>query len=238
MKGKIIAIIPARSGSKGISMKNIAKLAGKPLIYYSIKECLKSKFIDRVIVSTDSKKIAEIARKYGAEVPFIRPDDIAKDDTPDLPVFIHALKFLEEKEGYKPEYVVNLRPTCPLRSVEDIDNAVSKILNEKCDSVRTIIKVHQHPYWMVEKEEDKLFAFIKNIDRDKYYQRQLLPDLFITNGGVDVMKSSNILEKNSLYGKDIRGVIMPSNRSVDIDTTLDLKLAELLLKKSEGESEY
>jgi len=228
MKHKILALIPARGGSKGILRKNIRMLAGKPLIAYSIEKALKSIYIDRVIVSTDDEQIADIAKEYGAEV-LIRPKKLATDDTSDLPVFQHALKKLKEKEDYDPTFVLNIRPTCPLRNVEDIDNAIEKMIRINCDSVRTITEVKDHPYWTSKLKGDKMAPFLDDVDVNKYYRRQLLPDAYITNGAVDVMKSEIIMKKNNLYGRDIRGIITPPERSVDIDTELDLKIAEFLL---------
>ena len=227
---KIIAVIPARGGSKGIPKKNITLLNKKPLIAYSIDTAFKSKYIQRVIVSTDDKEIAKIAEKNGAEI-INRPKELAQDKTPDLPVFQHIIKTLKENEKYKPEIIINLRPTCPLRSVEDIDKSVKKILDTNCDSVRTITKAKHHPYWMGKLINDKLKPFIDDIDVQKYYQRQLLPDAYIINGGVDVMKAEIIEKEKSLYGKDIRAVFMPEERSIDIDTNLDIYIAETILKR-------
>jgi len=227
---KTIAIIPARGGSKGAPRKNIRPLAGKPLIAYSIEVAKQSKYIDKIFVSTEDKEIAKLAEKYGAEV-ITRPSELARDDTPDLPVFQHAIRTLKENENYLPEIVVNLRPTCPLRSVNDVDNAIKKILEQDCDSVRSVKEVTQHPYWMFEVKKDDLKNFIKDIDFNKYYQRQLLPNLYIVNGAVDVMKTDIIINKNELYGKNIKCIIMPQERSIDIDTELDLKIAEIIKTK-------
>ena len=145
MDKKICAIIPARGGSKGIPRKNIQLVAGKPLIAYSIEKALQSKHINRVLVSTDDNEIAHVANTYGAEV-LMRPKQLAQDDTPDLPVIQHILQELKKHENYVPEYVVHIRPTCPLRSVSDIDSAIENIINIPCDSVRTISEVKHHPY--------------------------------------------------------------------------------------------
>ena len=230
MEKEILAIIPARGGSKGLPQKNILKLAGKPLVAHSIEVALESKYIKRVIVSTDDGGIAKIAEKYGAEI-ITRPSEISGDDTPDLPVFQHAIRELKEKQNYSPEIVVNLRPTCPLRSINDVNDAIKKMLQHDCDSVRSVKKVTQHPYWMFEVIKDDLNNFIKDIDFNRYYQRQLLPNLYIVNGAVDVMKTDIIINKNELYGKRIKCIIMPQERSIDIDTELDLKIAEIIKQK-------
>jgi CMP-N-acetylneuraminic acid synthetase len=226
----VLAIIPARGGSRGIPYKNIVNLAGKPLIVHTIEVAKKSKCIDRIIVSTDAEKIADICKKFDVEIQ-MRPAELARDDTPDLPVFQYVLKTLKEKEGKTPDIVINLRPTCPLRTEDDIDKAVKKLIETDCDSVRTVSKVKHHPFWIGKIEEELWIPYIKNIDRNKYYQRQLLPDAYFINGGVDVMKANNIIENDTLYGKNICAVSIPFERSIDIDTTLDLKFAEVILKQ-------
>jgi len=229
MNNNVVAIIPARGGSKGIPKKNIIPLAGKPLIVYSIETALKSKYIDKIFVSTDDNEILEIAEKNGTEL-IKRPKELAKDNTPDLPVFQHAIKQLIEKHNYKPDIIVNLRPTCPLRSEEDINSSVKKMLETDCDAVRTITNSKNHPYWMGKLDGDRLLPFMDNISVEKYYQRQLLPPAYIINGGVDVMKADVLIVQNSLYGKDIRAVFMPFERSIDIDTKFDLMFAESIIK--------
>jgi len=229
MKKNIIAIIPARGKSKGIPKKNITPFAGKPLIAYTIETAFQSELLDRVIVSTDDAEIASVATQYGAEV-LMRPAALAQDDTPDLPVFQHALQTLRETEGYTADIVVNLRPTCPLRNVHDINLAITKMLETDCDSVRTVTRAKDHPYWMMKFKGDQLLPFLDDIDIQKYYRRQLLPDAYILNGGVDVMKAAIIETHTNLYGTHIKGVLMPAERSVDIDTVVDVKIAEALLK--------
>ena len=146
MQPEIISIIPARGGSKGIPKKNIVLLAGKPLIAYSIGQSLQCRHIKRTIVSTDDPEIAEIAREYGAEVPFIRPKELAKDDTPDLPVFLHALDWLEKQESYLPDLIVHLRPTSPLREVKHIEEAIEKLLAVwRYNSFRGLHLSFEHP---------------------------------------------------------------------------------------------
>ncbi|MGB9639345.1 MAG: cytidylyltransferase domain-containing protein, partial [Anaerolineales bacterium] len=146
---EVLAIIPARGGSKSIPQKNIRSFAGHPLIAYSIAAGLAAEMVTRVIVSTDDEKIAEIARQYGAEVPFLRPPEHAQDNTPDLPVFVHALEWLAENERYHPDVVVQLRPTSPIRRVSYIDQAVNLLLEHpEADSVRTVIVPFQNPFKM------------------------------------------------------------------------------------------
>jgi len=227
---RILGIIPARGGSKGIPQKNIRIVNGKPLIAWTIESALNCHNIDRVIVSTDDNKIAKITSEYGGDVPFIRPELLAQDDTPDFPVFHHALSWLATNEGYFPEVIVWLRPTAPLRSVEDISGAISLLLETKADWVRTVCAVEHHPYWMKQLNGDKLSPLIVGSDENKYSRRQLLPPVYRLNGAVDVTWRDTIMEKRIIYSGDIRGYVMPQERSIDIDSEFDLLYAELLMK--------
>lgn len=228
-KNIVVAIIPARGGSKGIKKKNIALLAGKPLVVYAIEVGLSSSLIDEVYVSTDDAEIAQISIDNGAKV-IDRPAELAEDSTPDYPVFSHAISWLKQK-GVEPTLLVNLRPTCPLRTVEDVNHAIQKMIDSNCDAVRSVTPVEHHPYWMMRMDKDRLTSFIEGIDIKKYYQRQLLPPAYRLNGGVDVMKVSVIENQHQLYGSDICGVLMPVERSIDIDAPHDLKLAEEILRQ-------
>ena len=155
MRSDIIAIIPARGGSKSVHRKNIRLLCGKPLIAYTIHTALSSKYIGRVIVSTEDEEIAEIAKGCGAEIT-IRPSELAQDDTPSLPVFQHVIERLEEVEGFSPEIIVILQPTSPLRTVEDIDGAIQILIETCCDSVVSVCKVEHPIHWMFTLEKDRL----------------------------------------------------------------------------------
>ena len=230
-KLKIIAIIPARGGSKGLPRKNIFPLMGKPLIAYTIEVAKKSKYLSRIIVSTDDKEIATIAEKYGAEVPFLRPKEFAKDDTPDLPVFQHAIKWLEENENYKPHIIVNLRPTSPLRKAKDIDQAIKKLIDTKADSVRTLSNVGtNHPYWMKRLEGDKVFSFIEGKTETEHYQRQLLPLVYIINGCIDLSTYKVIMKQNRMFGENMRAIVIDEIKALDVHSIFDIKLIELILK--------
>ena len=227
----VVAIIPARGGSKGVPRKNIKLLAGKPLIAYTIETALNSKLLDRIIVSTDDREIAEIARSYGAEVPFIRPKELAEDDVPDLPVFQHALRYLEENENWQADIAVNLRPTAPFRTSKHIDDAIRKLIETGADSVRTVCEVEHHPYWMKTLEGDKAIPLIPGKTEDIFYQRQLLPPVYRLNGVVDVMRRKFIMEENMLFGPDTRVLIIDSIRSFDIHTPFDFFIAELIIRE-------
>lgn len=227
----ILAIIPARGGSKRVPRKNIRPVAGKPLMAWTIEVALACPSLDRVIVSTDDSEFAEIACKYGAEVPFLRPDDLAQDDTSDLPVYQHALSWLEERESYRPDIVVWLRPTAPLRIVQDVECAIEILIETKADWVRSVCSVEHHPYWTMKLDRNRLIPLLNGIDFIKYYRRQLLPPAYRLNGAVDVAWWGTLMDKQLLYTGDVRGYVMPVERSVDLDTELDFELAELLLQR-------
>lgn len=229
----VLAIIPARGGSKGVPRKNIRLLGGKPLIAYAIEVGLKSPSIKRVIVSTEDAEIAEIAKRYGAEVPFMRPTDLAGDTVPEQPVFRHALKWLEENEGYVPEFVLSLKCTTPLKTAGDIEAVVKKLKETDCDSVRTMTRVNgvYHPYWMYKERGDLAEPFVDGLDIAKWYQRQLLPPVYRLNGVVDGARRSVMMEKSNLWGNTMAMVEVPEDRAVDIDTELDFRVVEFLIEQ-------
>lgn len=231
-KGKpsFLAIITARGGSKAIPRKNLQPLLGKPLIAYTIIEALKSQLLSRVILSSDDQEIIDIGEYFGAEAPFVRPAELATDDSPSIDTVKHALSFLEAKEGAKYDYIVLLQPTSPLRIVQDIDNALQKMLDLKADSVITVTEVGRyHPAKMKRLEKDRIVdIFDPSLD---FAPKQKLPPLFIRNGALYAAKEEVIWKKNSLRGDDCVASIMPPERSVDIDTRIDFKLAELLMKE-------
>ena len=233
----VIALIPARGGSKRIPNKNIKLLNGKPLIAYSIELALKSPLIERVIVSTDSMEIARIAKTYNAEVPFLRPSQFAGDTVGDFPVFKHLIDFLKAEENYSPDIILNLRPTAPLRNEDDIRNIIDKFTESNTfDSVRSVTKVEgvHHPYWMFEKDNEGLgIPVIPEKSIKKYYQSQLLPPVFRLNGVVDGIKTSNITNYNNLYGNRMVISEIPESRSHDIDTLSDFQFVEFLMSKNE-----
>jgi CMP-N,N'-diacetyllegionaminic acid synthase len=227
-KHNIVAIIPARGGSKGIPRKNIKLLCGKPLIAYSIQAALESRLIQRIIVSTEDKEILKIATEYKAEV-IKRPLKLALDSTPSLPVFQHVIKHLEEKENYIADIIVILQPTSPLRIAADIDDAVQKFLNIKCDSVVSVCETEHPPHWMYTLQHDKLKPLIK--EGERILRRQDAPKIYRLNGAIYVTDKNTVMDQKSVMGNDIRGYIMPSDRSVDIDTQIDFDLAEVLIRQ-------
>lgn len=251
-KPHVLAIIPARGGSRGVPKKNITKLAGAPLIAYSIKAATESKFITRAIVSTDDREIADVAKFYGPEIPFIRPSKLAKDDTPDLPVFQHALNWLRENENYVPEIIVHIRPTSPLafRKVatdsnskkerwiyisraEEIDKAVAVLISDKkADSIRSVNIADDTPYKMWTANNEWIIPFVESKKKDIYnLPRQRLPQVYRQNGYVDVTRCVTIMEKQSMTGDKIRKHIIDSDYFVDIDSHLHLEFAQFFLDK-------
>jgi CMP-N,N'-diacetyllegionaminic acid synthase len=228
-----VSIIPARGGSKGIPKKNISPIAGKPLIAYSIEDSLKCSMIQRTLVSTDDPEIAEVAKNYGAELPFMRPSEFAQDETPDLPVFIHALNWLLEHEGSLPDLVVHLRPTNPLRPSGLIEEGIQMMIDDpQADCVRSISEPPQTPYKMWKIEEKHLKPFIQLGNEGSFnYPRQKLPQVFQHDGVLDVIRTSTIMEKKSVTGTRILPIrIKESFLVVDIDRPIDLILADVFLK--------
>jgi len=235
---KILAIIPARGGSQSIPGKNIKLLLGKPLIAYSIEEAKKSKYIDKIIVSTDYPEIAEIAKKYGAEVPFLRPKEISGDRAMDIEFYYHALDFLKKDENYEPELILRLAPTSPLRTVESIDEGIETILkNPELDSVRAITETPKHPYKMytISNNKREINPFLPkaftNMDEPYNSPRQILPDVYVHTGAIDISRLKTIREMNSITGKKIGYFFMKPEDSINIDYAIDFSLAEFFMEK-------
>lgn len=219
---EILAIIPARGGSKGLPGKNIRLLLGHPLIAYSILASKKSKHMTRTIVTTDDEAIALTARQYDAEIPFMRPAEIAKDASTDYEVFTHALQWLNENENYIPDLVVQLRPTSPLRLNGMIDACIEKMIaNSKADSLRIITEAPVTPYkmWLAENNDIpmKPLLSIDNLNEPFNLPRQQLPKVYWQIGTLDIIKTSVITEMKMMSGKNILPHIVPSWLAVDID---------------------
>jgi len=229
---QVLALIPARGGSKSIPRKNIRLFASHPLIAYSIAAGLAAETVTRLVVSTDDEEIAEVARRYGAETPFLRPANLAEDHTPDLPVFQHALNWLVEHESYRPEIVVQLRPTSPLRRVWHIDQAVYRLLERpEADSVRTVCVPFQNPFKMWKIGADGLLQpLLQSAHREPYNMpRQLLPEIYWQTGYVDAAWSDTLLRKCSMTGDAILPLVIPPEDWIDIDSPDDWRRAEHLL---------
>jgi CMP-N-acetylneuraminic acid synthetase len=231
-KNEVLALIPARGGSKSIPRKNVQPFAGHPLIAYSIAAGLAAETVTRVVVSSDNEEIAEVSRRYGADVPFTRPAEFAQDDTPDLPVFQHALTWLAENEDYHPDIIVQLRPTSPLRRVWHIDQAVEQLLERPdIDAVRTVCEPFQNPFKMWTITVDSLMQPLIQSEHEEAYNlpRQMLPDVYWQTGYVDAVRAGVILEKASMTGTRIAPLIIDPGDWVDIDSQADWLHAENLL---------
>lgn len=226
---EILSIIPARGGSKGIPLKNIVLLNEIPLITYSIKSAKKSKLINRVIVSTDNKKIALIAKKSGAEVPFFRPKKISKDSSSTQDVIIHALNYLEKNESYVPDIVVLLQPTSPLRNTNNIDKTIRKLKKEKSNIVLEISKIKTHPYRSFWANGKYLKPFKQNFL--KFHQRQQFPTCYYPTGEIYAFWTKNLKKFGNIYGTKIQGIIKsPDEINNDIDNMFDLFICEMKIK--------
>ena len=229
---EVLAIIPARGGSKGIPLKNIKSLGGHPLIAYSIAAGLRAEQVNRVIVSTDDNEIADRAKDYGAEVPFLRPSEYARDETRDLPVFLHALDWFSKHEGYQPDLVIQLRPTSPFRPVHLLDEVIKVIQeNPKATSVRGVVPSKQNPYKMWKIEKDGRMDPILDTEIAEPYNmlRQELPETYWQTGHIDVTKRETILN-GSMSGNVIFPYIIDPIYSIDLDNQLDWDRAENRLK--------
>jgi CMP-N,N'-diacetyllegionaminic acid synthase len=228
----ILAIIPARSGSKTIRDKNIRIINGKPLLAYSIEHALHSSFVTRVIVSTDKANYSVIAKKYGAEVPFIRPANISDDNSTDLEVFSHALSWLLKNECYSPDICVHLRPTYPIRDPRDIDSMIEILINNpKIDSVRSIVISPETPFKMWFLNNDGILQPIIECKIPEAYNRprQILPVTYLQNACIDIVRTSTITTKHSMTGDLIYGYVMEHNW--DIDQIEQLRRARKILNK-------
>ncbi len=231
---EVLAIIPARGGSKGIPRKNIRNFAGHPLIAYSIAAALQARRVTRVIVSTDDPEIGEVARAYGAEVPFLRPAELAQDTTLDLPVFQHALAWLTANEAYAPDVVVQLRPTSPIRPVGLVDEAVRILLEHpEADSVRGVVPAGQNPHkmWRIDLQTGQMknLLDVPGVPEPYNAPRQVLPPVYWQTGHIDVIRPITILEKNSMSGDVILPVMIDPRYTVDIDSLSDWMRAEWLV---------
>lgn len=231
---EVLALIPARGGSKGIPRKNIRNFAGWPLIAWSIAAAQQSKYVTRIIVSTDDEEIAAVARAHGAETPFLRPAEFAQDKSTDLPVFEHALNWLAEHEDYHPEVVVQLRPTSPVRPRGLIDDAIQILLDHPdADCVRGVVPSGQNPFkmWRFDdpKQPMKPLLSVEGITEPYNAPRQILPPTYWQTGHIDAIRVSTILERHTLTGDVIYPLVIDSKYTVDIDTLPDWAKYEALV---------
>lgn len=222
---KILAIIPARGGSKGVPGKNIRMVNGKPLIAYSIEQASLSLYIDRAIVSTDDSEIISVARAWGGDVPFVRPASLAKDDSESITTVEHALM---EIPGY--DLVVLLQPTSPLRRTSDIDECIKSCVDSNSPACVSLSETPQSPYWMFTLDDNKNLVPVIKAD-SLPLRRQDLPSVYAINGAVYVARTDWIMTTKAFITDQTSGYLMPVNRSLDIDTEEDFELLDLILRK-------
>ncbi|GAA0758244.1 acylneuraminate cytidylyltransferase family protein [Clostridium sartagoforme] len=228
---EILAIIPARSGSKGVPRKNIKDLNGKPLIAYTIEAAKHSKYIDKVIVSTEDIEIKDVAIKFGGYVPFLRPNELATDSSPSIDAILYTINKLKQEYDYFPKYICLLQCTSPLRTAKHIDEAFLKLQQTNMDAVVSVCEAEVNPYWSNIFKGDKLEYFLekgKTITR-----RQELPDIYRMNGAIYIIKTDVLMETKTFEPENLTGYIMDDISSIDIDTFLDFKVAEILIREGD-----
>lgn len=225
---KVLAIISARGGSKGIPGKNIKPLCGKPLLAWTIEAALQAQSIDRVVVSTEDEEIASVAKQFGAEVPFMRPLALAQDDTPGIEPVLHAI---EQLPGY--DWVLLLQPTSPLRSVEDIEAIIQFCREEGSPAAVSITEVSKHPFWMYQlDDQNHLQPLI--LSRPEITRRQDLPSVYALNGAIYLARTDWLIRNQGFIGPETLGYVMPGTRSVDLDTAQDWRWVEFLIEQANG----
>lgn len=219
---------PCTGGSKGLLRKNIRILGGNPLIKYTIEAALKSRCMDGVVVSTDNNEIASIAKLAGADVPFLRPEELATDQAASIDVLQHAVHFYELKLNLHFQYIMLLQPTSPLRNDYDIREAYNLFITQKADSLQSVTLADTHPYLLREWNQGIIQPYLK--DQVENLRRQELPDLYMLNGAIYIIKRDLLMIENLMIGPKNIGYVMPKERSVDIDDEMDLKWAEFLMQ--------
>jgi len=232
MKSYVVGFIFARGGSKGLPRKNTRLLAGKPLIAYAINTALSSELIDRVVVSTEDNEIAKIAQQYGAEVSFMRPVELAQDDTPEWLAWQHAIRALEETDKHKTDVFVSIPPTAPLRAVEDVDVCIRTLLESDADIVVTVKQADRSPYFnMVCLTEGGYAQLVIPPDRT-IHRRQDAPQVYGMTTVAYAARPDFVLNSCSIFEGKVKAVIVPAERALDIDTELDFRFADFLLRES------
>jgi CMP-N-acetylneuraminic acid synthetase len=232
---KIFGVIPARGGSKGVPGKNIRPILGKPLIAYTIQTALQSKLLTEVVVTTEDEEIRQIALAYGAQAPFLRPAELATDKALAVPTIQHAVREMESLKGVRCDYVVMLQPTSPLKTSEDIDTALTRLIETGADGIISVVDVdNNHPMKMKKflgegGKQGQLIDYEKPPFEN--CPRQLLPPVFIVNGAIYASRRDVLMNENSFQGKYCLGYVMPPERSINIDTPYDFLIAELEIQK-------
>lgn len=232
---EVLALIPARGGSQRVKNKNALKLQGKPLLAYTIEAALKASQVTRVIVTTDDPKLERIAKRFGAEVPFLRPKSISGPHSTEFEFHMHALKWLKENEGYSPDLIVNLYPTSPFRKSVTIDRAVQKIkTHPEAHSLRSVRKCSEHPYkmWIRAKNKEYLTPFVAIQKKgSQTLSYQLLPEVFIQNASIYITRPETLKREGSTTGTRVLFFEMSEIESIDINTPLDYDFARNFVKK-------
>jgi CMP-N,N'-diacetyllegionaminic acid synthase len=228
IKPRVLATIPARGGSKSVPHKNIYNLGGKPLIAYTIEEGLKSEFVTDLIVSTDNQEISKISKKLGAQVPFIRPAELSSDSALSFPVVKHAIEFMENEIGFQYDYHVMLQPTSPFRKAKHIDDALSMMIKSSADSIVSVSGVNAYHPLRMKKLIGKENYLVNYIDQgfENMKPRQVLPSVYIRNGAIYISSRESLFRDQSLVGPDCRGFVMDEKDSINIDSLVDMKIAE------------
>ena len=228
----ILGIVPARGGSKAITRKNLALLANKPLLAWTVEVALESASLDRLVISTDDPEIADAGKKLGAEIPFLRPAELAADTSTSMDVILHALRWLADNQNYRPDYVLLLQPTSPLRTATDIRESIKLALAKRADSVVSVCETHQHPLWMKGvNHEGRLVDLYPQSPAPT--RRQDLPSVFALNGAIYLALRTFLLSERTFISDCTYAYVMPENRSLDVDTPWDLYLANLILNDRE-----
>ena len=235
---RAIGVIPARGGSKSVPRKNIVPLLGKPLVAYTIEAALASQLLTDVVVSTEDEEIAKVCRVLGAQVPFMRPAELATDTAPSLPVVQHAVREMEERTGQPYDVVVKLQPTTPLRLATDIDAGIQLLLDTGADSVISVVDVGgYHPLRMKRIVGENILINYVDQGHEDMRPRQQLPPVYIRSGDLYIARRNGVMEQNTMVGRDCRAYVIPPERSVNVDTEFDLILAEYLLRRRAEQGE-
>ena len=231
---EVLGLVLARGGSKSVPRKNIFLVLGKPLLAYTIQAALAARSITRLVVTTNDPEIADIARRLGAEVPFLRPPELAEDETPDYPVVRHALEWLEAKDGYRPDLIAQLRPTSPLRTSLQLDEAVALLrAHPDADSVRGVCRPQQNPHKMWRMASDGLLhplLAVPGVPEPFNAPRQTLPVVWWQNGYIDIFWRRTVFEQRSLTGVKVLGYVIDEPEHIDIDSLHDIRVLELILR--------
>ncbi len=238
MRLKVLGVMPVRAGSKGVRMKNLRLVEGKPLMAYALEAALAARRLDRMVVSTEDERVADVARRWGAAVPFLRPMELAADHVSLIPVARHAMEF-HDREGWRPDAVVCLQATSPLLTADDIDRAVGLLIETGCDSVVTVTPIqHHHPFRAMKLDGDRVRP-LTEYTSDRYLQKQDRPPAFGFTGGLYVRRRALLEEwtgRDFALGTDVRAVVIEPERAVNIDHELDLLVLEAILRTRAGRS--